>query len=231
MPITRGTERTGVGASTTTTITNVTCSGTDRYLEVALSFASVGFSVSSATFNGSENLSLVTARNGSSGGNWCRIEVWALVAPSASTGDVVLTHTSAFTAAKAQPYAGVDQTTPRESNAASGGLSTAPTFSAELAWGGGDDEIVMWGTNRNTSYTFTADAGVTQVGVQVDSGVGSSHSRVVNCKDFDTETGKVMGALSTSTGWAVIGYNLNAAGSVGASTAPIVAHYNLQGTL
>lgn len=229
MAITRGTERTGTGSTTTTTVTNVTCSGTDRYLEAVISFANTTSSVSGVTFNGSENLSLVTARNGGSGSNACRVEVWALVNPTASTGDVVFTHTSAFTAAKVQPYAGVDQTTTRNSNAASGGTTTAPTFAATLTWGGGDDILVMWGTNRNTSYTYTVDAGVTQVGVQVDSGSGASHSRVVNCEDFDTETGKVMGAISSSTGWGVIGYNLIAATAGGSSIAPISQQYHNAG--
>lgn len=230
MPITRGTERTGVGASTTTTITNVTCSGTDRYLEAVISFTSSSFA-SAATFNGSESMTLVKAQNGSSGGTGVRIETWALVAPSATTADVVFTHSNAFVAARAQPYAGVDQATPRDTAISSGGAGTSAVLSGTLTWGGSDDELVLWAAHRNSSYTFTADAGVTQVGSQNSSGTGSSHSNITSLQDSDTETGKVAGALSTSTGWAVIGYNLNAAGSVGASTAPIVAHYNLQGTL
>lgn len=229
MAITRGTVRTATSTTTSTTVTNVTCSGSDRYLEAVICFANTSSSVSDVTFNGSESLTFVAARNGSTGGNACRIEVWALVNPSASTGSVVYNHTSAFTAALVQPYAGVDQVTPRDSNGATGGTGTSASLSGTMTWGGGDDEIVMWTTHRNTSYTFTADAGVTQVGAQVDSGSGSSHARIINCKDFDTETGKVTGAISTSTGWAVIGYNLNAASAGGSAIAAISQQYHNTG--
>ena len=203
------------GLSSTLTIPSVTCSGADRYLEITVGFAGNGASaaLSSGVFNTSEALTLVDSRNSGSGSTACRIEKWALVAPSATTADVDLTFVgSTIAAGVAQPFTGVDQSTPSDATVKANGVNTAPTIGTTLTWGGGDDELQIDLVWRNSSYTLTADGGVT-LQSQTQSGSGSSHCGVARLSDTDTETGKVIGALSTSTGWAIVSHNLNAAAS------------------
>lgn len=227
MAITRGTSvaANSGGTGTGFTIANVTCSGSDRYLSVLVGLAATTASVSSVTFNGVESATLVDSRNTAAGtGNQCRIERWELVAPTATTANVVVVTTSAISAGIATPRAGVNQATPRDAVVKAGGTSTAPALTAELAWGGGDDEQELMLVWRNGTYTFTADAGVTLV-AESTSGVGASHVGIATLVDADTETGKVVGALSTSTGWGIVSMNLNAAGGGGGSAIAAISNY------
>lgn len=230
MAVTRGTSVAGNsgGLGTGFTIASVTCSGSDRYLVVSVAFSATGASVSSVTFNTSEALTFVDARNAGSGGTQCRVERWALVAPSATTANIAVVTSSAISCGIAVPYSGVDQATPRDATVKGNGADTAPTLTAAFAWGGGGDSQAMSVAWRNGTYTFTADAGVTQV-QQTTSGSGSSHVGLAILSDADTETGKVMGALSTSTGWGIIGVNLNEVSAGGSSIAAISAGYHNQG--
>lgn len=226
MAITRGTAvaANSGGLGTGFTIASVNCSGTDRYLMVTVAMSDTSKSVTSVTFNGSESLTFASGRNG---GTVSREEVWVLTAPSAVTANVVVVTSSTVSCGIALPYAGVDQTTPREGSVASGGTSTAPALAGTLTWGGGADELAMSVVWKDTGITFTPDAGVTSV-ASTTSGSGASHVGLHLLADYDTETGKVAGALGSSTGWGVIGANLNAAAG-GSSIAAISAGYHNQG--
>lgn len=227
MAIARGTAVTGNtgGSASSFTLTGVVVSGSNRYLSLTVGFAGTGASaaVSTAVANGSENLTFVDARNAGSGSTACRVERWALVAPSVGTYNVVVTLAgSTFAGGIAQPFTGVDQSTPRDATVKDNGSSAAPTLSPAFAWGGGDDEQMIDVVWRNSSITFTPDLGVTPRSTG-QSGSGSSHCGIARLSDTDTETGKVIGALSGSTGWAVMGLNLNAAATGAAPVADFSA--------
>jgi len=230
MAVTRGTAVSGNsgGMGTGFTIASVTCSGSDRHLTVFVAMASTSATVTSVTFNGSESLALASSRNAGSGSTQCRVERWVLTAPSATTANVSIVTSSVVSCGTAIPRSVVDQATPTDTSVSSAGTSTAPALSGTFDFGGGGDEQGMCVVWRNTTNTFTPDAGVTSVS-STTSGSGSSHVGLALVADYDTETGKVLGSLSGSTGWGVIGVNFNEV-AVGGSSIPVIsAGYHQQG--
>lgn len=239
MAITLGTRVTGhVVAGAGITLSSVTCSGSDRVLEVEFAIANNSLSMDTVVFNGSESMSLLRFRNVTSGAIQ-RIEVWGLTAPSAATGNVVGTLVSGVgnITAIAQPYSGVDQTTPRDGaplwrDGEASGTTPSDTSGTNVVWGGGDDLQVFWLSIKDDTLSWTADAGVTQR-ANVTASNASNAMRAVMLTDTNTEANKVFGVIGSATSWSVIGYNMNAAGGGGGggAIAPIAAHYNLQGTI
>lgn len=223
--------RSNAGSSVSSvTVTNVAPSGSNRVLYVAVATRPYTTTVSSVAFNTSESLSFVDARNVTSGDTF-RLEVWRLIAPTATTASVVATLSTGSTTCLVMCICAsdVNQVTPNDSTVKDGGASiTNAALAGELAWGGGSDLQLIFASNRDTNKTFTVDGGVTAVtSGTATSGSGSTHLRIVTVTDAETETGKVIGALSAAGAVNVIGMNLNAAGT--SSIAPISAGHMLRG--
>jgi len=222
--------------ATTLTLSSVTVpAGSDRILEVAVGLSTSTSSVSSISFNGSEALSSVRVRTQSTGSQ-SRAEVWRLVAPTATTANVVITLASSSNIiATAQPWAGVNQTTPHSPTTAhrqgGTGITTwSDTGGNSVPWGGGDDVQVAWIFHRNDTIGWTTDAGVTER-TNATAGGASTYMRIVQVTDQQDESGKVWGASASSVDGSVISYNLIAASAGGSSIAAIVSGYQQRGTI
>jgi hypothetical protein len=156
--------------------------------------------------------------------------VYRLYNPSQVSASVVISHPSTICCAMAVPMAGLEASaTPYDAVQKGGSNSTTnPTTGALTAtWGGGDDKLMFWLGQKNTSNTFTIDAGVTEID-RNESSAGASHVRLALIEDNETQTTKDFGDFSGNSGFATIFYNLNAA-AAGGSIAAISAGHHLRG--
>lgn len=213
---------------TSLTVSSVAPSGSNRVMYVVTSHYPYTTAISSVAFNTSESLSLLDSRDVSTGSHPHRAEIWRLIAPSATTANVVVTFPSTVTAAAALVICrdNTDQTTPNNALSKGGNVSsTAPTIPTAFTWDGGDDVQFMALSIRDAAgtATITADAGVTEV-----DRVGGAGARVLLLTDQQTETGKVMLSATTAIGFNVFWSNFNEV-SAGASNAPRSMYYALGG--
>lgn len=221
-------ENTGSAVSSVT-VSSVAPSGNNRVMYVATAHIPYTTNISTVAFNTSESLTNIDSRNVSTGSHPHRAELWRLIAPSATTADVVVTFPSSITAASVLVICRdeTDQTTPNDTIGKGGnGSSTAPTITPEFLWGGGSDVQFMVFTARDStgSATVTIDAGVTEVNQ-----VGGLSSRVYLLTDQQTETGKVMAAATSAVAFNVFFFNVNEVSAGGSAIAPISTGYMLRG--
>lgn len=112
-----------------------TCSGDNRYLQVAISFPSSPVGASTVTYNGASLTRIFADTQGNRS-----LEVWALVAPAAGTHSIAITLPSAATnndvGATARSFRNVDQSAPvRDSGSGKAGTGTSVTTSVTAAAG------------------------------------------------------------------------------------------------
>lgn len=182
--------------------------------------------VSSISFNTSETVAFLDARNISGGTYPHRAEVWRLIAPSATTASVVVNFDATADQAAVLVICrdDTDQTTPNDAVSKGGNLgATSASIPTAFTWGGGSDVQFMCMVDRSAGSTFTPDAGVTNV-ASVSNGV---RPRLLT--DTDTETGKVLGSFSASSAYNVFWFNVNEVSAGGSAIAPISTGYMLRG--
>src|SRR3990172_7868952 len=148
-----------------------TTSGSNRLLLVGVSFNNDNFeTVSSVTWNSTENLSLVGQI---ANVDDARVEIWGLAAPSTGTANVVVTFSTALTqsaAAGVITFTGVDQSTPLGTFANAIGddstLATVNVSSAagELVFGVVDAEYMAVTTDASQDEHWNIDRGGTSSG-------------------------------------------------------------------
>lgn len=216
-------------SGTTVTVTSVAPTGSNRVMYVQVTLRPYTADVTSVVFNGSENAVKVDERSVTSG-NTNKLEVWRLTAPSVTTASVVVTaDLSGSIAVIVSTWDTVDQATPEDATTKDGNTGSATaSLAGTLTWGGGSDVLYLAVGNRDTTSSWTADAGVTQREIR-DTGSSSTASRTVLLTDANTETGKVLGAFGSSPAWNAIGFNINAASGGGSSIAAIVSGYQQRG--
>ena len=223
------TYKNATGSGTGVTVSSVAPSGTDRALYVQVAIRPYTVSISSVVFNTSENAVLVDSRNITSG-NTNRLEVWRLTNPTATTASVVVTASgTASLSVIASTWEDVPSGSEEDASTKDGSTgSTTANLAGTITWGGGSDVLFLAVGNRDTSSSWTADAGVSEADVQT-SGTGSTHVRTVLLTDTDTETGKVLGTFGSSVAYNIIGFNINSVSVGGSAIAAISSGYHQQG--
>lgn len=220
MAITLGTITTRAHkAGTTETINSIDCNiGSDRVLYVIIAMANTGNSNASVTFNTSENLTCISRRTGGTSGTSHALEIWRLVAPTATTASVVLTQSLAtICEIGIIPMAGVDQGTPNDAVGGNGATSTDVEITAGTTYGGGDDLLLLATAWRDTNASLTEDAGVTPRINAKSAAASISHVGLGVVTDTNSASPHEIGVLSSSVGHSESYFNINAAGA--ASTA------------
>lgn len=192
----------GYQAATNTYNWNHTCTGTDRFLAVDVSFLSVaGTTVTGITYN-SVALTLIGQQASVSGA--CRVSSWGLVNPTSGTNSIVVTLSAATTSAgTAVSYNRVHQTTPTEAfngaqatNVGAADATVTITTVADLSWVhaaiASDDTAITAGQTTRNNVTGALGSGANE-----DNGVALAASTA------QAMTYTAVGALAT---WAIAGY-------------------------
>lgn len=200
-------------ANLTVTITSLDCTGSDRILLVYVVTATSTVAPTSVVFNGSENLTKIGeyATTASPEGTAFKVTLWALVAPTSTTANVVVTFASntGNVGAMGQCFTGVDQTTPygsvetvqvtADASGAQPSLTLNSTTTTDLC-------VVGIGLGRLTGNTArTPGTGVTE---EIGHGANTYAGHAIWTKAGATTSTVVDGTLTTATSHRMVGVAL-----------------------
>lgn len=186
------------GGQTATVTVSHTVSGSDRYLICHAFLYGNSQSVSTWTWNTSENLTSITsAVNGSA-----KVEMWGIKAPSTGTHNWVLTATgSTDIVAGCGSYTGVNQTTPLGTASQGAGASTAPSVTVSSAAG----ELVVDGlaVDSPSGSGYTLGAGQTERWSHTVAGGNFNNPEAVSSTEAGAASVTMSYTLNNSWNWAL----------------------------
>lgn len=179
----------------------ITPSGSDRYLACGVAVQDTSKTVSSITFNGTALTKLTSIDNTDDPGRQSRAEYWYLIAPSATTANVVVTLSSATAvAAGCISFTGVDQSAPHGTPASAKGDGASTSVSVSSTTG----ELVVDVTSiRVGTTTITAGAGQTERVEQESTTGAGCPSACPGAGNATLGMSSEDGATTTTMSWAV----------------------------